>query len=72
MRRLAQKRAQGIRLGRPPTLPASVARRIKREREKGATLAAIAEGLNAGGVPTAHEGKQWWPSTVRGVLERTR
>ena len=69
---LAQKRAQGVRLGRPPALPASVARRIRREREKGATLTAIAEGLNTDGVATAHEGKQWWPSTVKGVLERTR
>jgi DNA invertase Pin-like site-specific DNA recombinase len=67
---LAQKRAEGVRLGRPPALPASVVRRIKRERGKGVTLAAIAEGLNVDGISTAHEGSRWWPSTVKAVLER--
>jgi hypothetical protein len=27
--------------------------------------------LNQDGVPTAHGGRQWWPSTVRAVLIRS-
>ena len=53
---LAVKRSQGVRLGRPVTLPASVARRIRREREKGTTLAEIADRLNRDGVATAQGG----------------
>ena len=65
---LAAKRTQGTRLGRPPTLPKSVRRRIARARERGETLASIAERLNSDGVPTAHGGKRWYPATVRKIL----
>ena len=68
---LAAKKAQGVRLGRPPSLPDEVRQRIAREREAGATLSAIAEALNRDGVATAQGGRQWWPSTVRGVLVGT-
>ena len=51
---LAVKRSQGVRLGRPPTLDAKTVARIRRERKRGKTLAAIAEGLTADRVPTAH------------------
>jgi DNA invertase Pin-like site-specific DNA recombinase len=64
---LAVKRAQGVRLGRPSTLAPEVVERIVRERRGGSSLAAIASGLTAEGVPTAHGGK-WWPATVRKVL----
>jgi DNA invertase Pin-like site-specific DNA recombinase len=67
---LAVKRSQGIVLGRPVTLPASVARRIRREREKGKSLAAIADELNRDRVPTAQGGVSWYPATVRVVLQR--
>jgi hypothetical protein len=52
------------------TLPAKVERRIQRERAKGKTLAAIADGLNRDRVPTAQSGKAWYPATVRVVLRR--
>jgi DNA invertase Pin-like site-specific DNA recombinase len=65
---LAQKRAQGIQLGRPRELPAKVRTRIKRRRKAGKTLAAIAEELNRDRVPTAHGGAKWHPSTVRAVI----
>lgn len=65
---LAEKRAQGIRLGRPPTLPAETRARIAAERSSGKTLAAVADSLNAEGVATAHGGAKWWPATVRAVL----
>jgi DNA invertase Pin-like site-specific DNA recombinase len=65
---LAQKKAQGVRLGRPPELPAKVRSRIKRRRKAGASLSQIADELNRKQVPTAHGGAKWYPSTVRAVL----
>jgi DNA invertase Pin-like site-specific DNA recombinase len=65
---LAAKRAQGVRLGRRRQTPDSVVRRIVRERKKGKSLAAIADGLNRDGVPTSQGGKKWYPATVRAVL----
>jgi DNA invertase Pin-like site-specific DNA recombinase len=65
---LAQKKAQGVQLGRPRELPAKVRSRIRRRRKAGKSLAAIAEELNRDGVPTAHGGARWYPSTVRAVL----
>src|SRR5207247_3106132 len=40
---LAQKKAQGVQLGRPRELPAKVRSRIKRRRKAGQALDAIAE-----------------------------
>jgi DNA invertase Pin-like site-specific DNA recombinase len=65
---LAVTRDQGVRLGRPPALPQRVRARIHRERKQGRSLSEIARRLNADGVPTAHNGKQWYPSTVKAVL----
>jgi DNA invertase Pin-like site-specific DNA recombinase len=65
---LAQKKAQGVQLGRPRELPQKVRTRIKRRRSAGKSLAAIANELNSAGVPTAHGGACWYPSTVRAVL----
>jgi DNA invertase Pin-like site-specific DNA recombinase len=68
---LAVAKARGIRLGRPRSLPEEVVDRIRSERADGATLSAIAEGLNEDAAATAHGGQQWWPSTVRAVLRRS-
>ena len=68
---LAAKKAQGVRLGRPPVLPRAVELRIKRARDRGDSLQKIADALNAAAVPTAHGGARWHASTVRGVLART-
>ncbi len=57
--------------GRPPSLPRRVVERIRLEYARGRGLAEIARGLNEDGVPTAHGGRQWWPSTVRAVLVRS-
>ena len=67
---LAVKRSQGVRLGRPPAVPANVQRRIGRERKGGKSYAKIADGLNADAVPTAHGGARWYASTVREVVRR--
>ena len=69
---LAVKRSQGVRLGRPRTLPDTVRRRIHRLRETGASLPEIAAQLNQDGVPTAHGGARWYPSSVRAVLLSAR
>jgi hypothetical protein len=58
--------------GRPATLASEIVRRIRAERAAGQSLAQIAHDLNASGTPTAHGGRQWWPSTVRAILCSTR
>ena len=68
---LARKRAQGVRLGRPPQMSPYAIERIRRERAAGKSLAAIANGLNADHIPTAQGGRQWYPATVRYTLKRT-
>jgi hypothetical protein len=47
-----------------------VVRRIRRERRKRRSFAAIAERLKSEGVPTAQSGNRWYPSTVRAVASR--
>jgi DNA invertase Pin-like site-specific DNA recombinase len=69
---LAVKKHEGVRLGRPTALPDAVRERIKRERAKKKTLAAIAQSLNDDGVPTAQGGRRWYPSTVSAVLASAR
>jgi DNA invertase Pin-like site-specific DNA recombinase len=69
---LAVKRQQGVRLGRPPTLSAEIVRTMKKMRSRGASYRAIAETLDAQGVPAAQGGKRWYPATVRKVLAAQR
>jgi hypothetical protein len=57
--------------GRPPTLPARVVERIRLEYARGFGLSDIARRLTDEGVPTAHGGRKWWPSSVRAVLVRS-
>src|SRR5262245_31280702 len=64
---LAIKKAEGVRLGRPPTMPQTVVRRIQRQRARGDSLRKIAEDLNGAGVPTAQGGARWYAATVRHV-----
>ena len=64
------KRAQGVRIGRPPTLREEIVQRIRKERKEGETLVAIADGLNDDRAPTAQGGARWYASTVRAVLAR--
>lgn len=64
---LAERRAAGVRLGRPRQLPLEIVRRIVAERATGATLRGIAAGLTADGIPTA-QGKTWGHGTIAAVL----
>ena len=65
---LAAKRAQGVRLGRPSSLPREVVARIVADHAAGGSLRGIATALAVEGVPTAQGGVRWYPSTVRAVL----
>lgn len=61
-------KARGTHVGRPVEMDADLRSRILRDREGGATLAAIAHRLTGEGVPTVRGGKCWYPSTVGKVL----
>jgi len=65
---LAVKKAQGVRLGRPASIPDKLAKRIVHMREKGMTLQAICATLNAEQVPTPRGGALWRPTSLRAVL----
>jgi DNA invertase Pin-like site-specific DNA recombinase len=65
---LAVLKNDGVRLGRPVTLPSEVRTRIGDERFEGRSLREIAEGLDADCVPTARGGR-WQPGTVAAVLQ---
>ncbi|WP_169743014.1 recombinase family protein [Knoellia subterranea] len=65
---MAQRRAEGIHVGRPPSLPEGVVARIVDERARGATLRRIAERLTEDGIETARGGATWSTSTIQGVL----
>jgi hypothetical protein len=59
---LAVKKASGVRLGRPPSLPQPVVRRIQRLRSRGLSLRAIAENLKR----RRSSGGPGWQAVVRG------
>lgn len=65
---MAVAKANGIRLGRPSSLPAEVVARIVAERAAGRTFAAIGAGLEQDGIATAQGGARWYPATIRKVL----
>jgi hypothetical protein len=67
-RRTARPRLEPATRGRNPVVSPEIAQRIRDERSAGKSLRQIAESLNADGVPTAHNGAQWWASTVRAIL----
>ena len=65
---LAVKKKQGVRLGRPQSIPPRLARRIRTMRTRGFTLQAICDKLNTEGVPTPRGGSTWRPTSLRSVL----
>lgn len=67
---LAEKKQAGMKLGRPVALPNAVKDRILDAHLAGVGWSEIARELNAEGVPTAHGGAKWHPSTVRAVALR--
>lgn len=67
---MAERKAQGVHLGRPTEVGEDVVRRIVAERQGGAGWSAIARTLNAAGITTAR-GKSWLPNGVRQVYNGT-
>ncbi len=65
---LAVKKAAGVRLGRPRNVPDRVFARIRREKAAGASLSAIARGLNTDAIPTSQGGSGWHAPTVKKLL----
>jgi DNA invertase Pin-like site-specific DNA recombinase len=63
---LAVKASEGVKLGRPRSVPDAVRARIARERRDGRTLQGICDRLTADGVPSGHGGR-WQPNTVRRI-----
>lgn len=69
---MAQRRAEGVHVGRPSVLSESTVERIVRERARGNTLRVIAERLTVDRVATARGGESWSISSVQGVLTSCR
>jgi len=67
---LAVRKAQGVTIGRPRTVPEAVATEIRQMRSDRRSYAAIAADLNSRGVATGQGGVQWYPATVRAVAAR--
>jgi DNA invertase Pin-like site-specific DNA recombinase len=65
---LAQKKLDGVTLGRPRTMARDVRERILRERAAGRSYASIAAALTEEGVATAQAGRTWHASTIRKVV----
>ena len=71
---LAVKRSQGVRLGRPVQMPATIRAEVVRLRVQGLTFQMIADEMNSRGTPTA-TGKSFWyaataqKATVTAALE---
>lgn len=68
---MAQRRREGVHVGRRPDLSAEIVAHIIELHDSGETLVAIAERLDSDGTPTARGGRRWYPSTVRAVLNST-
>jgi DNA invertase Pin-like site-specific DNA recombinase len=64
---LAEKRAQGLRLGRPRVVTEASVQRVKDLKAAGLTVRAIADALNTERVPTASGGR-WHVTTVQRLL----
>lgn len=66
---LAEKKAQGVQLGKPSQLPAEVVERICREAYDGSSLRSIAADLMADGITTGSGSPVWHAAQVRRVLD---
>ena len=65
---LEVRRSQGVKLGRPASIPPRLAKRIRAMRSRGMSLQEIADRLNDDGVPTPRSGREWRPTSLRSVL----
>lgn len=66
---LAEKKRQGVKLGRPTVTSPETVAQVQAMRGEGLSLQKIADALNDSGVPTSQGGSKWYPSTVSAVLK---
>lgn len=66
---LAEKRAQGVRLGRPRAIDDDLLEAIMTEFMSQNNYSAVARWLNEARIPTAHGGKMWYPASVQKVVQ---
>ena len=66
---MAQRRLEGVKLGRPSGVGKDVLAFIVSARGKGMSLRLIADQLNEAGAVTAQGGKKWHASTIKAVLD---
>jgi DNA invertase Pin-like site-specific DNA recombinase len=67
---LAIRAEQGVRLGRPPTVPALAVEYIVMARDRGYSWSSIARALNQSELDPAQGGRRWYASTVRAIYLR--
>ncbi|MDQ0212644.1 recombinase family protein [Arthrobacter bambusae] len=67
---MAQRKAEGVTMGRPRKLAPELLVEIKARHAAGESMNAIARELTSNGTPTAHGGAKWYAATVRKVLQR--
>lgn len=67
---LAEKKRQGVQLGRPSVIPVDVRDRILREIGDGKTYRDVARGLTRDGVPTPLGGRAWAHQTIHELAKR--
>ncbi len=66
---LAEKRAQGVRLGRPRTIDDELLEAIVTQYLEQSNFSAVARWLNEAGVQTPHNGRMWYPATVQKIVQ---
>lgn len=67
---LQEKRRKGEQLGRPDRADGDAIRTVAVMRAQSYSLPEIAAHLNKAGVPTSQGGREWYPATVRTLLNR--
>ncbi len=67
---LQVRRAEGVRLGRPPVVSEETVSRIGSLSEAGLSLRGIGQQLEREGVPAPRGGSRWHPNTVRRLISR--
>lgn len=66
---LAEKRAQGVRLGRPRAIDDDLLEAVIGAYLSNPSYSAVSRWLNETGYATPHQGKMWYPATVQKLVQ---
>ena len=69
---LAVKRAAGVQLGKPTSVPLEVRCRLSELRDEGLTWREISERMNAAGVPSGSGVPAWTPASAQRLARRSQ